>query len=116
MAFELPESAFAPFYDALVKYTGSRPGRTVAVALNAYAAEGDANATFADAPAPTGEQTWTFCIRFCDWLDADPPQREDAIEFAPDGVRPLTFRVSSITPQPTLNHWEIVARTRGGAR
>ena len=116
MTYKLPASAFAPFYDVLVNYTGTRPGRTVSFAVNSYAVEGDANATFADAPAPTGEQTWTFCIRFADWIDETPPQREDEIMFAPDGIRPLKFRVSSITPQPTLNHWEIVARTRGGPR
>lgn len=109
-----PESAFAPFYDTEVFYSGKRGERVMAFATKAFATEGDANASVVDAPAPSAEQTWTFCIRFADWLDETPPQREDEIMFAPDGIRPLTFRVSSATPQHTLGHYEVVARTRGG--
>lgn len=115
--FQMPESAFAPFFDTPVAFHGRRAGaRPVDLALDAMVAEGDANASLLDAPAPAGEQSYTICVRFRDWTDVEPPQVEDEVRFMPDGVRTQTLRVASVTPQTSLGYWEIVARTRGGPK
>ena len=130
MPFTVPESAFALFYDTPVAFHGRRApriepasrqpsaggygARPVDLTVDAMVTEGDANASLMDAAAPTREQTWTICVRFCDWKDLEPPQVEDEATFRIGGMKPQTFRVSSVTPQPSLNHFEIVVRTRGG--
>lgn len=117
LPFYVPVSAFRPFYDTPVAFHGTRTGaRPIALTVRAMVTEGDANASLLDAPAPSGEQTYTICVRFCDWTDVEPPQAEDEVRFMPDGVRTQTLHVSSVKPQLSLGHFEIVARTRGGLK
>ena len=117
LSFHIPDEAFAPFYDTPVAFHGERAGgRPVALTVDAMVTEGDANASLLDASAPSKEQTYTICVRICDWTDVEPPQTEDEVRFMPDGVQMQTLHVSSVTLQRSLGHYEIVARTRGGAR
>ena len=77
MTFQIPESAFAPFYDTPVAFFGTRTGaRTVAFTANCMVSHAAAAAD-GESYAPTRERIYTISVPKSAWKDATPPQIGD---------------------------------------
>ena len=81
MTFQIPESAFAPFYDTPVAFHGERAGaHPVDLTVKCTIIE-DSSTAPGDAVAPTRERTFDIAFPRSHWREATPPQIGEWVHF-----------------------------------
>ena len=74
LTFQIPDTAFAPFYDTTVAFHGERAGaRPVDLTVMCCVAE-DSAAVLGDAVAPTRERAFDIAFPRGNWRELTPPQ------------------------------------------
>ena len=99
MTFQIPESAFAPFYDTPVAFHGERAGaRPVDLTVMCMITE-DTVSLPGEAIAPTRERTFNLSFPRSNWREGTAPQIGEWLRWRWTGEE-LWARVDSVSHMP----------------
>lgn len=99
LTFQIPDTAFAPFYDTPVAFHGERAGgRPVALTVKCMVTE-DSAAALGDAVAPTRERVFDIAFPRNNWRESTPPQIGEWVCFRWAGEK-LMAKVEQVGRMP----------------
>lgn len=97
--FQIPEAAFAPFYDTPVAFHGTRPNaRPIALTVQCMVVE-DSPELLTDAAAPTMSRVFNIVFPARSWLDVTPPHIEERVVFDWGGTE-IAAKVCKVSHLP----------------